>query len=348
MLYKLSSSIDRLEPLRFIDFAQANALEKDLENLLAEHLLETLYEGDPLLPFFQERRRQEEADIYALDRDANLVIFELKRAGAGRGALEQLLRYVEVASSWDYLALNRRFSEYRRKQRGEVVALREAHRQAFGFAEQLDEDVFNRKQRMCVVANSAEDGLIRAVSYWRDRGLDVDFLPYRVYEINGDRYFEFFSKPFDSHLNPAFAKGVLFDTNASYDVAGEEPWFQRMITRRRVSAYGGIKGVVDYLRRGDTVFYHQKLFGIIAAARITGAVPHEFELDEERYWDVQFLTAIPTAFTPPYTALSVSEIRETLGFNFFWARTLKVPYLDAKQTERLLHAVIQKVGPPPS
>jgi hypothetical protein len=122
-----------------------------------------------------------------------------------------------------------------------------------------------------------------------------------------------------------------------------------MITNKRVSAFGCIKGVIDYLRRGDTVFYYQKTFGIIAAARIPGSAPREFELDEERYWDVQFVTAIPTAFTPRgYTALSVSEIRETLGFNFFWAKTLKVPYLDKEQTERLLRAVIQRVGPPTS
>ncbi|HXM40971.1 MAG TPA: hypothetical protein VN924_06945 [Bryobacteraceae bacterium] len=209
MLYKLSSAIDRLEPLPFIDFAQAGALEKDLENLLAGHLLEALYEDDPLLPFFQQRSWQEEPDICALDRDANLVIFELKRAGAGRGALEQLLRYVEGASSWDYAALNRKFSQYRG---GEAVDLREVHQQAFGLIDPLEEDDFNRKQRMCVVANSAEDGLVRAVSYWRDQGLHIDFLPYRVYEINGNRYFEFFSKPFDSHLNPGLAKGVLFDT----------------------------------------------------------------------------------------------------------------------------------------
>ncbi|HEV3038193.1 MAG TPA: hypothetical protein VHA33_10495 [Candidatus Angelobacter sp.] len=108
MLYKLSPSIDRLEPLKFLDFAQTQAVEKQLENLIADHLLETLYEGDPLLSFFQERSRQEEADIYALDRQGDLVVFELKRIGAGRGALEQLFRYVEQASAWDYFELNRK------------------------------------------------------------------------------------------------------------------------------------------------------------------------------------------------------------------------------------------------
>jgi hypothetical protein len=93
------------------------------------------------------------------------------------------------------------------------------------------------------------------------------------------------------------------------------------------------------------VFYYQKGNGIVAAARITGRIPREFEPDNERYWDVQFLTAKPTVFASPYAALSVPEIRETLGFNFFWAKTLKVPYLRSEQAEQLLRAVILKIGP---
>jgi hypothetical protein len=346
MLYKLSSSVDRLTPVAFLDLAKAGSLEKDLENLLAEHLLETLYEGDPLLPFFQERRRQPEADIYALDRDGNLVVFELKRSEADRGALAQLLHYVQDASNWDYPTLNRKYREYRSQRHGEPTDLREAHRDAFQLSHPLDEDAFNRRQRMCVVANAAEKSLISAVRYWQSLGLDIDFLPYRVYELEGQRYFEFFSKPFDSHPNPALTKGVLVDTNASYDIEGEKSWIQRMVENKRVSAYGNIKDAVDYLRKGDVVFYYQKGAGIVAAARIVGNAPRDFTRDEERYWDVEFLTATPSVFHPPYKALEIAEIREVLGFGFFWARTLKVPYLTDKQAEQLLAAVKHKVGPP--
>jgi len=157
MLYKLSSRIDRIEPLPFLDFEQADALEKQLEDLIANHLLEVLYEGAPLLPIFQERRRQEEADIYALDRNGDLVVFELKRAGAGRGALEQLLCYVEKAGSWNYFVLNQKFAEYLSKRKGKVSELREIHCETFGLKEPLEDDQFNKKQKMYVVANSAED-----------------------------------------------------------------------------------------------------------------------------------------------------------------------------------------------
>jgi hypothetical protein len=197
---------------------------------------------------------------------------------------------------------------------------------------------------MYVVANSADEGLVRAVEYWRAQGLDIEFLPYRVYEISGEKYFEFFSKPFDAHPNPSYRKGVLFDTNATYDIAGQSPWVERMISHGRVSAYGDVKGTVDSLQRGDIVFYYQKGYGIVAAARISGNAPRDFEPDEERYWDVEFLTQTPTHFQPPYDALSVAEIREATGLNFYWARTLKVPYLKADQSDKLLSATILKLG----
>src|SRR5207302_8167001 len=139
----------------------------------------------------------------------------------------------------------------------------------------------------------------------------------RVYELGNEWYFEFFSKRFDVHLNPADAKGVLFDTNESYDIPGKMPWVQRMITDKRVSAYGDVKGVVDYLNRNDTVFYYQKGFGVIAVAKIIGISVKECKGDlDERYWDVQFLTRTPSKFKPPYKALSVAEIRAATGSNF--------------------------------
>jgi hypothetical protein len=222
--------------------------------------------------------------------------------------------------------------------------LREAHRQAFGLSKALEESSFNKSQRMYVVASSAEEGLIAAVSYWQRRGLNIEFLPYRVYDFGGERYFEFFSKPFDLHPNPLYAKCVLFDANASYDIPGQKPWVERMIKQHRVSAYGDIKGAVDYLQRGDTVFYYQKGFGVIAAGQINGTSPQEFKKDEERYWDVKFLTQVPKKFNGVYKALSVAEIREITELNFYWAKTLKVPYLKAKETEKLLVATIQKLG----
>ena len=47
------------------------------------------------------------------------------------------------------------------------------------------------------------------------KGTDI---PYRVYKIEGSYYFEFFSLPYDQHSNPGNAKGIIFDTNLTYDL----------------------------------------------------------------------------------------------------------------------------------
>lgn len=68
-----------LDPQPFSDMAELGKLEKDLERLVATHFFDVLPESAPLMPVFQERPRQAEADLYALDPACALVIFELKR-----------------------------------------------------------------------------------------------------------------------------------------------------------------------------------------------------------------------------------------------------------------------------
>ena len=65
-----------LEPVHF----QHMRLKKVLEDMLVPHLLDVLFEGNQLVPILQERARQEEAHMYALNRVGDLVILELKCA----------------------------------------------------------------------------------------------------------------------------------------------------------------------------------------------------------------------------------------------------------------------------
>ena len=75
---------------------------------------------------------------------------------------------------------------------------------------------FNKRRRFVIVGNAADDELVGAVDYWKRCGLSVAFLPYRVYLIGADHYFEFFALPYDRHRNPSSVKGVLFDTNSTW------------------------------------------------------------------------------------------------------------------------------------
>ena len=91
MLYKLNAASgipDKLTPLAFGNLN----LEKHLENLMAAQMAGVLFEDNEMMPIFQERSQQPEADIYALNEKGDLIIFELKRGPAGGDAVYQALR----------------------------------------------------------------------------------------------------------------------------------------------------------------------------------------------------------------------------------------------------------------
>jgi hypothetical protein len=336
MLYKITAGDSRLVPVPFHGFEHEGKLEKDLENLLAASLFETLYER-ALFPFRQEGPFQGVADIYALNASGDVVLFELKRSIAGGDALDQLLRYAQDAGQWKYERLARMYEQYREKDDMEC-SLRDAHRDAFNLDRSLDPHEFNRAQRMRVVGSAADSALVRAVNYWRNKELDIEFLPYRLYRLGEDLYFEFFSKPNDEHVNPAHAKGVLFDTNRTWD----EGAFQRMIANQRVASYGDRKDAVRLFAPNDLVFYYHKGFGVVAAGRVAG---HNVKSDGdgEMYWDVELLTRVPTEFDAP-TALSISRLEEVTGRTFYWARIDKRPYLTTDESQALLTALREELG----
>jgi len=331
MLFELQledDDTDGLEPLPFLNLKQIDRLEKDLENLLADHLYQTLYQQAPLMPFFQERSLQKEADLYALDEDGNLVIFELKRGGAGAGAVQQVLRYAQDAGQWSYTDLASRYAKYTDGDQ----ELQEAHQEEFELDAPLSQEQFNQHQQLRVVGNAADTELVDAVNYWTRQGLDLSFVPYRIYELGDSLYFEFFAKPNDQRVNPADRKGVLFDTNRSYNK--DAIW--DMFEKERVAAYGDAKKQADYVSRGDLVFYTHKGHGIVAAAKVVSDTKEA--RPDEWYHDVEFETPIPSR-GEGLPAMSFSDVQDVTGESFYWARTVKNPYLDYDQAQELVEAL---------
>ncbi len=330
MLYKLTLADDQskdLEPLPFLDFAELGKIEKDLEVLLATYLLDVLFEDAALMPIFQERQMQPEADLYALNRSGDLVIFELKRGFAGADAMLQALRYAQDAGQWTFSILQQKYRTYCGI---EAASLADAHGEAFNLERPLLPSEFNTRQQLIIVGNAANNALINAVEYWKQRGLWVDFLPYRIYTISGEKYFEFFALPYDRHQNPSSVKGVLFDTNRSYD----EDAIWEMMENNRVAAYGVIKYVVDYLNPRDIVFFSHKWVGVVAAAEVIG--PAKDDGPDERFRNVKFLTPVPAKSGGIKKFMPFSQVVSVTGKSFFWARTIKVPYLSRDESQVLL------------
>ena len=102
-----------------------------------------------------------------------------------------------------------RLNIYIGTEESERLSLCQEHREAFELDHPLTPTEFNQRQHIYVVGNAANDELINAVNYWKKAGLSLDFLPYRIYEIGEEYFFEFFALPYDRHLNPADIKGVL-------------------------------------------------------------------------------------------------------------------------------------------
>ena len=334
MLYKLIRTAGQpiLESMDFTDFSifkDEGNREKDLENLLAVSLFEVLYEDARLLPIHQERSMQPEADIYAVNEKGDIVIFELKRGAAGDAAVHQALRYAQDAGKWTYGKIEEKFKKYSNQN----LSLNEAHQEAFDLELPLHKRDFNKNQHLIIIGSASDEALVNSVDYWQRQGISIQFLPYRIYEIEGKHYFEFFALPFDRHSNPRTIKGVLFDTNRAYN----ENSIWDMMEKKRVAAYGSSRGWVSVLNPNDIVFFSHKNYGLIAAARVKGKLQKPNDTDEHGEWfyNVEFLTSVPTRDSPEIKAMPFSKVRDAVG-NFFWARIAKVPYLSKKQADDLL------------
>lgn len=328
MLYKLSNHQSELSltPVAFKDFSHVGHLEKALEDLIAGNILELLFEESGLMPIFQEPLYQAEADIYALNEYGELFIFELKRNAAGVDTVQQVLRYAQDAGRWSFAQLQARYQSYTQQQN----CLLTAHQEAFQLEHRLEPRQINRQQHLMVIGSAADNTLMASVDYWQRQGVKLNFLPYRVYELGTEQYFEFFALPYDQHANPQLAKGVLFDTNRSWD----EQAIWSMFEHNKVAAFGEAKRYISNLNPGDVVFFSHRNLGVVAAAKVRKGKVKAVGT-AELYRDVEFITPLPQQ-GERIPALPFGRVTEITGKSFFWARTIKVPYLSKDEADQLL------------
>jgi len=331
MLYKYNGK-DNIEMLPSYNFEDLGGLEKDLEDLLANNLADLYSEDGQLMPIFQERSWQSEPDLCALDKDGNLIIFELKRGIVPGDTTIQVMRYCQDYGQKSYFELAKLYKTYTGND-----DLKEAHAEAFGLDSPLQIEEFNRKQKLVVIGSSADSYLMDAIDYWRHSGIDIDYIPYRFYKIHGETYFEFFAKPYDYHINVADQKGILFDTNKTY--GPNDIW--DMFKNSKVSAYGSVKSCVNSFNKGDYVLYYHKGVGVVGAGIVKSSKAKEIKAKEELYLDVEMITPVVTC-EDDLECVTVAELRELLNKNFFWAKTTKVPYLSVEESKKVIDFLLAK------
>lgn len=352
MLYKLDVTKPTLEPCEFNDMSGIGHTEKDLENLLANNLLENLFEQSFLMPIFQERRMQPEPDLVALDEQGNLVIFELKRGEVTTEAVSQIMRYVQNFGLFSYEKLDEYFQKYNSKQQyyGARISLSQAHQNTFDLATPLSEDAFNKQQHLCLIGNSIDAETIKLVDFWRNKGISIDFIPYRIYKIAHEIYVEFFAKPYDVHFPPN-KSGIIVDTNQAWLPEAAE---DMIITDRAICSGKNTCDNIDKIKGGNYVFLYHKGVGIITCGKVNknakvrddykpSYYPNDITKTIEVKWDIKPTINGKTATGPTLCASEIKRLLPRIKPGYRFRGTTKL-YLSKKEAE-IIAAELEKKTP---
>ena len=282
--------------------------ELDLQRLMSSHIQDFIYSND-LLTIFNERPRQEEPDILAIDRNGDLYILELKRWSSDRENLLQVLRYGQLYGSSNYDELNELFQKYSKSN----VELLEIHKQYFDLPDDkaLRKSDFNMHQHFLIVTNGLDQNTVDAIRYWKNNGLSIDAIIYWVFEINGEHYIEFnMYSPIEGYLE---YEGNNYVLNTNY--SNNKNHTDDMINEQKAAAYyPGWREKIGKLQRGDTVFLYKSGYGIIAYGIADGKLEKK---DCDGYKDYEYYMHLDD-FTVLKKPLSASKMKELTkqGFPF--------------------------------
>lgn len=316
MIFEIEKSGNKnnLDHIKRVSLQTIGWNEKDLENIIAKNIQELIPENQ-LMILAQERSFQEEADILALDEKGNLYIFELKRWQSNKENILQVLRYGQKFGQYSYLKLAELYKKYRNKSGSDKeVNLKTDHYEYFkdSLEEELDENKFNQIQHFIVITDGADIETLNAIQYWKDMGINIEASPYRVYEINGAKLFEF------NKYNPK--NDVMIDLDSEiYVVNSNLTWsktnYIEMLRDEKASAYYDKKFTVDKIKKGDKVFLFHTGAGIIAYGKAISDVQIKDTADtkgEEHYIKLKFDWKIDPDLEPQY-AVKAYEINNILS-----------------------------------
>ncbi len=233
--------------------------EKDIENFFSTRLSELIDHTDLLL-IGQERPFQREADLLALDEKGTLYIFELKRWKSTNEDMLQVLRYGQKFGRCDYEELNN-YAKSVGKISRDISDLHQLH---FGLDKPLEKSAFNANQVFVLLTSGTDSDTLSAAEYWKEKGLKIRCIPYRIYDVEGDPFIQFDTFDPDKEIAPEENTSYfIVNTNKTWD---ESAW-KHMISdgsKGRASAFGDRSPAVQPISRGSTVYLYHTGTGVIA------------------------------------------------------------------------------------
>jgi len=184
-MYTIQS--DRIVPISQTTFAALSLGERDdLQRLLRDQI--EVVAPDVLIiaeEFSQWSDSKRRIDLLGIDRDANLVVFELKRTEDGGLMDLQAIRYAAMVSAITVERAVEVFEQYRRT-RGHTAD--EAEQAILDFLDwdELDSENFAQDVRIVLVAADFSRELTTSVLWLSERDIDIRCVRVRPYQFKGE------------------------------------------------------------------------------------------------------------------------------------------------------------------
>jgi hypothetical protein len=176
---------DRIEKLKETAFRDVGLSERnDLQRLLRSQIEvvaeDVLIIAEEFGEWDKSRRR---IDLLGVDRDANLVVFELKRTEDGGHMDLQAIRYAAMVSTMTFERATEVYHDYRKGQSLDG----DAKEQLLSFLEweEADEDQFAQDVRIILVSADFSTEITTSVLWLNDQGLDIRCVRLKPYADEG-------------------------------------------------------------------------------------------------------------------------------------------------------------------
>lgn len=168
-----------------ISFSLAGLHERrDLQRLLRDHIEvispETLVISEEFQDWEDSQRR---IDLLAIDKEANLIVIELKRTDDGGHMELQAIRYAAMVSTMTFEKAADVLSEYHRQQ-GKELDSKKVILDFLGWDERNDNE-FAQDVRIVLAAGDFNRELTSSVLWLIDHGIDIRCVRLKPYDMNG-------------------------------------------------------------------------------------------------------------------------------------------------------------------
>ncbi len=173
----------RWEGDKFRLIADVGIEEKRIEEMIEEDP-SILFGTEPIMIIGRQGRVEGgRYDLLGLDRMGNTVIIEVKRSRRPRNTIGQVLEYAARISKMGYGDLERIAKRWFEGRGHRFSTLIEEHRRFFHHEiGELDEDDFNRRQRLVIFCQGKDPRSFEIVRYLRRLGMDINYISYLTYK----------------------------------------------------------------------------------------------------------------------------------------------------------------------